>query len=129
MYMHCFQLFIAPTYLISLFTFSLLQTTPLSKLQMANYKFIILILFILFSCDILNVEGRKLNKYINFVSRETQDLVRDSFKQRVTKNLFTSKSPTHFLLREKRKIIETKMEMDVDSFRPTAPGRSPGAGH
>lgn len=102
---------------------------------MANYKFVILLLLIIFSCDILDVvEGRRLKKISsNHVQKEGNNInfhhIAHSKKMMMKSRLNNSKSPRrHLLLGDQEKNNNT-MGVDVDSFRPTAPGRSPGAGH
>lgn len=93
---------------------------------MANYKCVVLLLLIILSSDFLDVEGRSLRKKINRVTKEGRKLVSAHPKKIRIKNVPNSKSPRHLLLGKEE---SESMEMDVDSFRPTAPGRSPGAGH
>jgi len=96
-------------------------------IAMQMIKRVLLLLLIILSHDIVDVEGRSLP------IRTDHHLALKSRKTSLTTNYKIIKSKhetnlTHLVKGYHQELTDADMA-DVDSFRPTAPGRSPGAGH
>ena len=89
-------------------------------------KCALLLLLIILSHNIVDVEGR------SFPIRTDQHLPMNSGKTLSTNyKIIKSKheeNPRHLVKGYHQELTVADMD-DVDSFRPTSPGRSPGAGH